>query len=137
MFDEKLDNARTGKEGTGSNSICMLCHCTRILARKTLGQWSITKTIKEIIDLAFKRIENPDGLTESHTSSAASSMEDVLKICWLVISKKLQRITKTSTRPYCCSNCGDNGHSVRTSPALNNAHLDEILGEMHTLEIHN
>ena len=76
-------------------------------------------------------------MLRSRTSSAASSMEDVLKICWLVTSKKLQRIAKTSTRSYCCSNCGDNGHSVRTCPALNNAQLDETLGEMHTLEIHN
>ena len=75
MFDQKLDNAHTGKEGTGSNSICMLCHCKRILARRNLGQWSITKTIEEIIDLAFKRIENPDGLTEKQLKEITNGIK--------------------------------------------------------------
>ena len=50
----------------------------------------------------------------SCTSSAQLSMEDIIQLSWLVSSKTLQKISRTSTRSYVCGKCGEEGHSTRT-----------------------
>ena len=64
MFDEKMDKCMFGEEGNGSSYICILCTANRGTARSCLGQFKITQTINQIIQLAKKRIENPDNLSD-------------------------------------------------------------------------
>ena len=65
MFHEKMDNCRLGEEGDGLSCICILCTANRGTARNCLGQFKITRTINQIIQLAKKRIENPDNLSDA------------------------------------------------------------------------
>ena len=54
MFDEKMDKARLSMEGTGSNWICILCFCTRFLARKNVGTFNCSRAIESIMECEKK-----------------------------------------------------------------------------------
>ena len=75
MFDEKLDRARLGMEGTGSNSICTLCNATRIAARTQVGEHSITKTIDDLINSATHVTDNPTNLAGEALYVAKAGMK--------------------------------------------------------------
>ena len=75
MFDEKMDKSRLGEDGNGSSCICILCTANGATAKTQLGSFSITRTIEQIIDLATKRIENPDNLSDAKLRKACEGVK--------------------------------------------------------------
>ena len=77
MFDEKMDKARLSMEGTGSNWICILCFCTRFLARNNVGTFNCCRTIESIMECAKERLENPSNLSEKDLKAATKGVKCV------------------------------------------------------------
>ena len=75
MFNEKMERARLGEEGTGSAYFCTVCPATRTTARTKLGSFSMTTTIEDIEERANIRLQNPDSVSQKALKRACKGVK--------------------------------------------------------------